>query len=364
MVYQDLEVFAMAGDVDGACSFYRIREPARVAQDHGFNVSVNVDIPTDAYVKPDNTVDIRSIGVSPDVLVVQRPLLSAFYYLFLYAQKKGIACVVEIDDDLVGTHQQNIAYRSVNPLYSSTESWDWLLRCCEIADLVICSSDELARIYAPHGRFRVLRNYIPEKDFRDKNPHDQLRVGWTGTLQTHPVDLDVMGSHVGAALYNYADDQNFYVVGDGVGVKEKVNVSGDVVATGWVPRNEYLETMNSHLDIGVVPLRIDRFNQCKSWLKSLEMSSQGIPSVVSPTMENRLLSSITGNPVASKPKDWQKHLKPLLTDRDYYLERSAAVQESVRHLTYENYVDGWMEAWSAAWDTRRSVDRTKHFLVR
>lgn len=348
----DINVYCLAGDVDGGCGFYRIREPARVAALEGVDVSVHTDIPVDAEIRRDGSSVIHSIHVSPDVIVFQRPLMRTFVELIVAAQQRGIACIVELDDDLVGTHPDNTAYKAVNPSTNEGHNWKWLLKCCELADLVICSSDELSRFYAPHGRVRVLRNCMPDDQFREKSVQDELRLGWSGTLQTHPVDLYSTNGHIGAAMVNFADNPNFYVVGDGVGVKEHIRVPGEVIATGWVPRSEYLETLHNHVDIGVVPLKIDRFNQCKSWLKSLEMSAQGIPSVVSATKENILLNEITGNKAVNKPKEWQKFLKPLLSDRDFYLERSHTVRESVRHLTYENHVDGWIEAWNAAIDIR------------
>ena len=316
------------------------------------DVSVQTELPVEAVVR-NGKYTVSKIQVQPDVIVFQRPLLEAFYDTMLFAQKKGIACVVEIDDDLKATDPGNIAYDAMNPKTSPTSNWDFLVKCCDIADLVICSTSELARRYAPHGRFRVLRNRIPAEEFkREKIAFPELRVGWTGTVQTHPQDIDAAGSHIGAAIANYADDPNFYVVGDGQFVKEKLHLHGDVIPTGWVPREDYLHTMNGHIDIGVVPLKLDQFNHSKSWLKSLEMASQGIPSVVSPTIENTLLSEVTGNPIATKMKDWQKHLKRLLTDRDFYDERSWTVRESVSSMTYENHVEDWIEAWNSAVENR------------
>jgi glycosyltransferase involved in cell wall biosynthesis len=342
----------MPGDL-GGCGFYRCFEPARVVSSYGLTVEVNQDLETEAYIQPTGETEFRSVSLDADVVVLQRPVARGFSDLIPFLQRKGMAVVVEIDDDLMATPVTNIAHRSLNPKYNSAANWDWLYKACQMADLVTCSTPNLGRRYAPHGRFAVLRNLIPEQELkRDKTPADHLRVGWSGTAQTHAEDLIVPGVHVNAGIQQWAEDFNFYVVGDGVRVKESLMLSGEVVPTGWVPRENYIETVNNHFDIGIVPLKLDEFNRGKSWLKQMEMASQGIPSVVSPTEENIELAKITGNQVVHKPQHWQRGLKALLTDRDYYLERSAAVRESVSHLTYENHADLWIDAWRQAIDNR------------
>lgn len=351
----DLQVLCLAGDEDGGCGFYRIREPARVTTPYGLDVTVDTSVPIEASQSADGSIRIHSLLVEPDIIVLQRPLLGSFVELIKYAQDRGIACVVEIDDDLKATHPDNIAFPGLNPKTSPVSNWNNLVQACELADLVTTSTPNLARRYAPHGRFRVLRNRVPEENLGLEVYHNTFapRLGWSGTVQTHPEDLDVAGPHISAALNNFAKDKNFYVVGDGHLVKEKLLFTDTKVnATGWVPRADYISILADHFDVGVVPLKIDHFNNSKSYLKMLEMASVGIPAVGSPTEENVHLAEILGLPVAKKPKDWQKHLRRLLEGGDYYEERSTAVREAVAPLTYENHAEDWIEAWGAALEYR------------
>lgn len=346
----DLNVYIFPGD-HGGCAFYRMLEPVRATTEYGINSTVTTDIPVDGYVNDDGSFDIQNVDFDADVMVIQRPLLRAMVDLIKACQKKGIACVVELDDDFEAIHKGNQAYRAVNPEYSPASNWHWLKECCEIADLVTVSTPNLARRYASHGRGVVLRNCIPASELsRPKIPAEDLRLGWSGTLQNHPEDLHVVGSQINAVLNSGAGDSGLWIVGDGKDVAEALYLTdhNEVHATGWVERKDYFATINSHIDVGMVPLLLDIFNTSKSYLKSLEFSSQGIPNVVSPTEENVRLGEITGNPVAYKQKDWQKHLKPLLANRDLWLERSHAVRESVRPLTYENHAGDWIEAWNKA----------------
>lgn len=356
---KDFKVLALAGDVDQGCGFYRIREPARVATEYGIDITVDVHADVTGTIDEDGVMTIEECNIDADLIIFQRPLLRAFYDLMIYVQQQGIACIVEIDDDLKAVHPNNIAYRAMHPKYNKTSNWGNLVKMCYQADLVTTSTQSLADRYAEHGRFAVLRNMIPEVELeRPKIVHAAVpRIGWSGTLQTHPEDLDAIGIHMNAILAsNGIKDRNFYVVGDGQGVKEKFMLPSDseVVATGWVPRDDYTTTLNQHMDIGVVPLKIDTFNKGKSALKSMEMASQGIPSVCSPTPENIWLSEYTKNPLADRGKHWQKYVKRLALDPDFLLERSAFVREAVRPLTYENHVEDWVEAWSEAIELRHS----------
>lgn len=350
----DLSVYLFPGDF-GGCGFYRMTEPARVVSQYGVQTAVTTEIPVSGYMGEDGAFEIENIEFDADVMILQRPMLRAMLDLIEACQDRGIACIVELDDDLMATHKNNVAYKALNPKTNSVSNWNWLKACCDKADLVSVSTPNLAKRYAPHGRFRVLRNCVPELELkRDKVPAEDLRLGWSGTVQTHPEDLMVVGGQINAALNGSTGDPGFYVVGDGEGVPRALSLSdrNPVYATGWVPRDEYFANINSHIDVGIVPLTIDTFNTSKSYLKSLEFASQGIPSVVSATEENVYLSRITGNPVVNKTKDWQRYLKPLLSNKDFWLERSAAVREAVTPLTYENHAENWIVAWNHAVENR------------
>ena len=362
----DFSVLCLAGDKDGGCGFYRIREPARVTAPLGVDITVDTSVPIEASITESGQTNIHKLLVEPDLIVFQRPLLNSFVQLIRFAQNRGIACVVEIDDDLKATHPNNVAYPGLNPKTSPRSNWDYLVEACELADLVTTSTPNLARRYAAHGRFRVLRNCVPQENLDLEVYHNSNapRLGWSGTVQTHPEDLDVAGPHISAALNNFGKDKDFYIVGDGQFVREKLLLKDDnkINATGWVVRGDYIHTLADHFDVGVVPLKIDHFNHSKSWLKMLEMASVGIPSVGSPTEDNTVLAKITGTPIATKPKDWQKHLKPLLSNPDYYEERSTHVRDAVRLLTYEENAGNWVEAWNMALEVRAS--RQKVFASR
>src|SRR5690606_13985785 len=188
------------------------------------------------------------------------------------AQKQGIAVVVELDDDLENTHPQNAAYREVHPKYSKNSNWEWLRKTADMADMVTVSTPALLH-YAKHGRGVVIPNCIPDEVFDTVYPTGRgpSGVGWTGIVATHPGGLQVTGGGVGRALAKYKQD--FHVVGDELAVRQALALPSSVKvhATGWVPLEEYYQTMKQTIKVGIIPLEDHVFNHGKSHLKGIEM---------------------------------------------------------------------------------------------
>lgn len=339
---------------DGGCGFYRMLEPARVAQANGLNVTTDTSLPVIAYSNPDGTVEVEEITVDVDLIVFQRPLLRTFCDVIEYAQLHGIACAVELDDDLSSVHPHNGAWRDMQPETQAHSNHTWVRRAADMADLVIASTPAIARKYALHGRSVVLRNQLPESVFTiEKRFPDQPRVGWSGSVGTHPYDLDVAGVHVGSILARH--DASLSVVGDGEHVRQKFYLQDTTPdnITGWVALEDYMQTVADNIDIGLAPLELSQFNDAKSYLKLLEMSGLGIPFVASPTSEYLLFQEKFGGRIAKRGRDWQKHISTLLKDRDLMLEEGAALRAAVRGETYEANIERWVDAWRLAIDNRK-----------
>ena len=119
--------------------------------------------------------------------------------------------------------------------------------------------------------------------------------------------------------------------------------------------DSYLQAVGDLFDVGVAPLRIDRFNTCKSWLKPMEYSARGIFSVRAKSPEYERLG-IGHRAVA--PKDWAKWLTKGIDDADFRREFAAAAREKVlaAHLT-EHTAQMWVDAWRRARDVRSRNQR-------
>jgi hypothetical protein len=130
-------------------------------------------------------------------------------------------------------------------------NWEHLLRACAIADLVTVSTPKLAEVYAPHGRFVVLRNFVPAAYLAiEGDPHDGVYVGWSGSIETHPYDLQTTGRGVASALTKTG--AQMAIVGNAVGVPKALQC-GRVVACGYMPIEQYPVAL-AQFDVGIVPL--------------------------------------------------------------------------------------------------------------
>lgn len=350
-----MKVLALSAD-QGGCHFYRIGEPSRVAKALGVDVINATEVQVDATIdQAANRTTVHEIKTDADLIIIQRPMDNAFTSLIHQAKRQGIATVVELDDDFHSIHPQNMAY----PLINGKEHMgpQWIAAAARIADHVTVSTTALAK-YAPHGRYTVLRNCVPESIFDikvEKAYQEKPVVGWTGTVQTHPTDLLAARGAVGQVVES--NGLSVGIVGDGGSVREHLGLhsSTEMQVTGWVDIEYYYAAIAATMDIGIVPLEISSFNQAKSSIKGLEMAALGIPFIASPTREYELLEIKGVGKTAKSPGEWRKHLQR-------WIDRPAEMQKNIEHyqsmikseMTYEANGADWVDAWQRAIDYRKS----------
>lgn len=349
-----MNVLALAAD-DGGCGFYRLRAPSAEVARLGIDIAVADGIDVEASHDPSTGVTtIHEVKTDADLIIVQRPLDPTMTSMIKQAKRQGIATIVEIDDDFETVHPDNMAYPYMN---QKTSNWRSVYAACAEADHVTVSTLALSK-YAPHGRYTVLRNAVPLSIF-DTQPvtTDQPwpRIGWTGTVATHPHDLQVTKGRISRLLKD--NGLGFNVIGDGDNVQRNLRLdrSTPVHATGWVELSEFYHTVASTLDIGIVPLEISPFNQAKSALKGLEYAALGIPFVASPTREYELLALDGVGKIANTPGDWDKHIQRMIDrpEETARLGREYRDRIEAEH-TYRVRAPEWASAWGRAIDYRKT----------
>lgn len=351
-----MKILALNAD-NGGCAQYRIKEPARVVSEQ-FDVEIEVrdEIFLSGEKSSSGEYFVDKINEDIDLLIAQRPLNQSMYAAIVAARRQGIAVVVELDDDFHNVHRNNIAWKDVDPEHSKWSNYNWLMKATEEADWVTVSTPALTK-YAPHGRVSVLRNCVPESIFNIAPIHGANRsLGWTGTVATHPEDLEMTEGSIGRALRKSGKD--FHVVGDGQGVKKALELppSVQVYLTGWVDVSIYYQVMANHLSSGIVPLDLTPFNNAKSNLKGLEMSALGIPFVASPTDEYVRLAQQGAGIIARTPEEWYKNTYALLSNPTKRTSLGKKYQKIIReHYLYERNAQGWFNAWQSALEHRKSV---------
>ena len=317
-------------------------------QNHpGIEVTVDTGIDVEAYKTSAGAFSVKRVHTDADVIIIQRPLDRWFCSLIEQAHAQGIKVIVEFDDDFANVHPRNAVWGNVQPELQPDSNYQWLHRACELADAVTVSTRELIPA-GMESKTWVIPNFIPERDIIDKVPDKPgpKRIGWSGTLATHPTDLEQAKPGVNQALRDTG--ASFSVVGDGTGVDRALGLARSVKmgATGWVPVEAYMATLDICIDVGIVPLDDSPFNRAKSYLKGLEYAARGIPFVASPLPEYEELADDGIGRIARTPGDWRRHLVELVSNDDLRLEEAQSALETVKAFyTLETHTLIWAEAW-------------------
>lgn len=348
-----MKVLLARGAQNGS-SYYRIEEPARAVREAGAGVEVDVrhGLETTMTRTPDGRSVVAAVDArGADVVVLQLPKTVEMLQILRLLQAGGVAVVVEIDDLLSGVPYGHMAHGGLVRAGRAQITLD----CAREADLVTTSTPLLLQEYAKHGRGAVVPNAIPRR-FAELPPAyeretDVAVVGWTGNVAGHPYDLQEMGSGLNQALDRTRGRSRFVVIGEKWDIQSRLGLREDPEEVSWMSDTDaYLTRMGELFDVGIAPLRLDAFNQCKSWLKPLEYSARGVDCVRARSSEYERLG--LGVP-ARAPKDWAKWVSAALQDGDRRRERAAAAHATVlgSHLT-EHTVERWVDAWRAALDAR------------
>lgn len=275
-----------------------------------------------------------------DVVVFQRPLQRTLADAIPVLQAKGIRVVVEIDDDFTTISARNVSWANCHPKFHPERNWDHLARACKQADLVTVTTPALAQRYARHGRVAIIPNHIPASYLSiEREPHDGVVVGWTGSIETHPNDLQVTRGGVARAVE--ATGATFAVVGTGKGVRKALDLKEQPLSSGWVPLDAYPRAL-AHFDVGIVPLELTAFNESKSALKGLEFAALGVPFVASPTGPYQVVPVAA---IARRPRDWEREVRSLIESQGSRLGVASALRHWASTQTVEGNCERWWEAW-------------------
>ena len=331
----------------GGCGFYRMIAPSTVLKNAGLDVTLDYQSQSQrARYKNGRIVSIEPTG--DDVMVIQRPTFPDVLDAIPLIQANGTKVVVELDDDYWSIDPRNSYLKELKKA-GQEDAPKTMRKACELADLVTVSTPELAKLI-PNKNVIVIRNCVPayyldlEADYGDNWDliEGKTVVGWTGTTRTHVGDLDVMGYSLRTAVRKA--EATFLAIGSDDAWKITGFDEDETLFSEWVELRNYPQAVKA-FDVGVVPLRMSRFNECKSYLKGLEYSALGIPFVASSTAEYRAANKQGAGLIATEKHDWLKQLNRLLTsDNTELIESGLAF---AKENTYEKNAWKWAEAWSS-----------------
>jgi glycosyltransferase involved in cell wall biosynthesis len=362
-----VKVGLIPSDVGGCC-FYRLAWPGSAVKDSlDWDIRLFDPHKVSIAAMPGGGVAINGIEDvgSFDLFVLQR-LPSPLQVEFIRAvQSVGVAVVVDVDDALWRIDPDNTSHARWNERvgYASLRRFEILDAACALADGVTVSTPYLARRYGTMGRVTVLRNGLPDRAFRPDGVKTgfqagrTLTLGWAGSLDSHPHDLQVMGDAV-SRLFDEDPDLHLHIVGDVAPVADLLEIPEDRSSgTGWLPLDKYHEALRD-IDIMLVPLEDTPFNQGKSALKAQEGAAAGALVVASATSENERLYALGGFSGGivrgDNPHVWLRTLRQVVAGaRGLGFDHPGPKQ--ARFLEYTRRAREWAGAWQEAVDHRKGV---------
>ena len=349
----------------GGCTWIRFFGPAQQLANLGYDVKVGetgwkegegfVIVPTYSRLlagnrEPifvDNMPEVEYQG-NLDVVILKLWMWEKANEYIKKAQEYGQTVIIDIDDWFDGLPTTNIAFWTSHPEKDATWNRNHMLSTYSKANGLITSTKFLYDKYLPKNKntYQVHNslnpdNFIKRYDCAGRKPV----VGWVGIMVWRSGDIEILQGWLGEFLER--NDLMFHHAGiNPENEKEfaeiaKINPERLKGTTGCTAKN--YGNILTPFDIGIVPLNTMPFNEAKSNLKGLEYAMTGMPFVASDSYEYKKLASEGVGNVASKPKDWLKHLNNLL-DPDVRKQQAERGYEIVtRDYNIKNVVNLWAE---------------------
>ncbi|QZN94300.1 glycosyltransferase [Symbiopectobacterium purcellii] len=278
---------------------------------------------------------VDAVDMEPDVVIVQSaagaqtPEMAARYRKYTRS-----SIVAEFDDYIL-----NIPINSGNRSAHSQKLIKNFRRSLESVDWVVVSTPALADAYsAYHSDIRVAYNRLPASWWKGLTSLRQQgrkpRVGWAGG-SSHKGDLAILRSVVKAL----EDEVEWVFMGmKPEGVKCEFHAG---VPIEYYPQ----KTASLNLDLALVPLEHNLFNECKSNLRLMELGACGVPVICTDIEPYRCGLPVTR--VDNRFKDWMDAVRMHIAD----MNATARLGDQLRDAVYKDWIlegDGlndWIQAW-------------------
>lgn len=307
------------------CSMWRDFIPARAineAPDSGAHASL-------AFL-PDflaGAKDARDAANLADVIVIQRNLFGACFSAVEYWKSRGKVIVVDLDDGYqvmtedTGCPSFKFWHRGEFDAGNGTkghmdptplEQLGWGLK------LVHGLTSPSKVILDDWAHLQPVRRWVPNyyhPRFYPSHPekHEGLIIGWAGSA-THLKSWKDSGIAQGLRRLVKKHDNVFVAVAGDKRAFDRLEIPPSrKIHIPWTPYALFHETLN-RFDIGVIPLA-GEYDRRRSFIKTLEFSSLGIPWIGTDMEPNRELRA-TGALVENTPDAWYEALEDVVSNYD------------------------------------------------
>jgi glycosyltransferase involved in cell wall biosynthesis len=272
------------------------------------------------------------------------------------AKALGQTVIIDTDDHFENLPSDNLAFRTTDPKLNPDNNRNFLIKSYSHANGIIASTKFLYDKMTKFNRnvYLVPNSLFPEHfirriDFAGEKPV----IGWVGMMLWRTEDIrdmagilkpfiekhDLTIHHSGSVL----DNPNWFA--------EVIGIDPQRLTTYRPSRPKYYANILMAIDIGIVPLTNNTFNQAKSYLKGLEYAFCQIPFVATATDEYKKLANDGVGRVAAKPSEWTKHLEALLDPEVRKAEAKKSYDIVYEKHNIRNVAQNWIDAIMAIHET-------------
>ncbi|QJT81336.1 glycosyltransferase [Kosakonia sp. MUSA4] len=281
---------------------------------------------------------MEAAQMRPDVILLELITGSRFPDIMKQLRDvSGAKIVLEYDDYLL-----NVPMKNGNRQHFPPQMLKNFRKVMDSADWVVVSTAPLAEAYSRfHSDIRIAQNRLAPNQWDHllsaRGTGKKVRVGWAGG-SSHTGDLEIL-----LPLIKELEGQVEWVF---MGMKPR-NVLCEFHP--GVPFEMYPEKLASlNLDLALVPLEINQFNECKSNLRLLEIGTCGVPIIATDIEPYRCNLPVTL--VANRFKDWMNAIQAYIHDPALRERQGDALRAAVRSDWYlrDAGLDDWRQGWLPA----------------
>lgn len=279
-----------------------------------------------------------------------------------WLRKNKIKFVFEMDDLIHWVPKDHYAKDIIN--------WSWIYQTFKAiihCDALTLSCQYLNKVYGKlrifKGNSYVLPNYIDNNIWlRPYNPNKSgiIRVGYVGG-NSHKKDLDIIKEPLKAILKEY-DNVRFITMGTGGLSSEEnplveYNHGNDLFKD--IPKGKrqcylgadmsiYPDKLNSlQLDIGLAPLRENKFTKSKTPIKWMEYALNKTPSICQKFLYKQVINNGVNGFLANTEEDYYKYLKMLIDDKALRIKMGInAFNDVMTKYSFNEHAFKWLEVYN------------------
>lgn len=357
---QSLKIGLFASDYSSACSRIRVVSVLQALNKSGL---IHFFPLFDLKEKNKNVSSIKDlINVYQlrdlDLLIVQREFCVnlPFDELKEMLHDTNVKIIYEIDDNLLDLYPSHPLY------YIYKNNKNFYQQYLSKSDLITVTTPSLKNSLKHYSdKIAVLPNYIDEEiwkfDIKNKFSNKKIKILFSGS-KTHIKDLEEIEDAI-IAIYNEFKDQIELIFWGDVSNKIENNCSITKIDEHIQSYSDYSKFLiNLNIDIGLIPLKMNKFNQCKSNIKWLDYSMAGIASILTDfePYNTTVIDQINGLLVKNNPKEWYEAIKELIVNNN---KRKAIANNAYDFVKSNFTIQKNMMKWYSVYSSLIRLDTTK-----